>query len=150
MKGWSKGTTYVAVAMMAGGFLLIVLGWNGAASIDFVQGQIPYVISGGLAGVSLVVGGVALAVIQDMRRSTLTVTEKLEELTHIVAQGGSTAGPTAVPTDGSMVVAGRTTYHQSHCHLIEGRSDLQVMSASDASGRGLAPCRICEPQVAVS
>lgn len=150
MKGWSKGTTYISVAMMAGGFLLIVLAWNGAASVDFVQGQIPYLISGGLAGASLIIAGLVLAVIQDMRRSTLTLTEKLEELTEIVAKGQTGSGPTAVPTDGSMVVAGRTTYHNNGCHLIEGRSDLQVMSASDASGRGLAPCRICDPQIKVS
>lgn len=150
MKGWSKSTTYIAVAMMAGGFLLIVLGWNGAAGLDYVQGQLPYLISGGMAGFGLIVGGLVLAVIQEMRRSTLAVTEKLEELTQITLKGAGAGGPTAVPSDGSMVVAGRTSYHRSDCHLIDGRSDLQVMSGSDANSRGLAPCRICEPQVKAS
>ncbi len=150
MKGWSKGTTYVAVAMMAGGFLLLVLGWNGAANLDYVQGQVPYLISGGMAGAALIVGGLVLAVIQELRRSTLAVTEKLEELTELLVQGGAAGGPTAVPSDGSMVVAGRTSFHKSGCHLIDGRTDLQVMSATDASSRGLAPCRICEPQVKAS
>lgn len=150
MSGWSKNTTYVAVAMMAGGFLLLVLGWNGAASLDYVQGQVPYLISGGLAGVALVLGGLALAVIQELRRSTLAVTEKLEELTEITLKGGAATGPTVVPSDGSMVVAGRTSFHESGCHLIEGRGDLQVMSGEDARNRGLAPCRICEPKVKVS
>lgn len=150
MKGWSKSTIYISVAMMTGGFLLIVLGWNGAASLDYVQGQLPYLISGGMAGVGLIVGGLVLAVIQEMRRSTIAVTEKLEELTEVMAKGAGTGGPTVVPTDGSMVVAGRTSYHRSDCHLIDGRSDLQVMSTDDAAARGLAPCRICEPQVKVS
>jgi hypothetical protein len=150
MTGWSKSTTYIAVAMMAGGFLLIVLGWNGAANLDYVQGQLPYVISGGLAGVGLIGGGLALAIIQELRRGTLAVTEMLAELTEIVSQGASGGGPTAVPSDGNMVVAGRTSYHKSGCHLIDGRSDLQVMSAEDATARGLAPCRICEPQVKAS
>ncbi|MBW3658108.1 MAG: hypothetical protein KY457_05680 [Actinobacteria bacterium] len=148
MTGWSKSTIYVAVAMMTGGFLLIVLGWNGAANLDYVQGQLPYVISGGLAGVSLIAGGLALAVIQELRRGTLAITERLAELTELVSQGAAAAGgPTAVPSDGNMVVAGRTSYHKSGCHLIDGRTDLQVMSAEDAASRGLAPCRICEPQV---
>lgn len=81
--GWSKNTTYLAVAMMAGGFLLIVLGWNGAASKDFVQGQFPYLISGGLAGVSLVIGGVSLTIIQELRRSTATLAQRLD---HIASQ----------------------------------------------------------------
>lgn len=81
--GWSKNTTYLAVGMMAGGFLLIVLGWNGAASKDFVQGQFPYLISGGLAGVCLVVGGVALTIIQELRRSTATLAQRLD---HIATQ----------------------------------------------------------------
>jgi hypothetical protein len=151
MKGWTKSTTYIAVAMMTGGFLLIVLGWNGAADLDYVQGQVPYLISGGLAGIGLVVGGLVLAVIQEMRRSTMAITERIEELTEITVKGAAGAGgPTAVPSDGSMVVAGRTSYHRSTCHLIDGRSDLQVMSTEDAANRGLAPCRICEPQVKVS
>lgn len=152
MTGWSKSTIYIAVAMMAGGFLLIVLGWNGAANLDRVPGQVPYLISGGLAGIGLVAGGLTLAVIQELRRGTLAVTERLAELTEIIAQGAAASGtgPTAVPADGAMVVAGRTSYHKSGCHLIDGRSDLQVMSAEDATGRGLAPCRICEPQVKAS
>ena len=151
MTGWSKNTIYLAVAMMAGGFLLLVLGWNGAANLDYVQGQLPYVISGGLAGVGLIAGGLTLAVIQELRRGTLAVTERLAELTEIIAQGASsTGGPTAVPADGAMVVAGRTSYHKSGCHLIDGRSDLQVMSAEDATARGLAPCRICDPKVKAS
>lgn len=80
MKGWSKSTTYIAVVMMAAGFLLIVLGWNGAAGLDYVQGQLPYIISGGLAGVALVGAGLTLALVQELRRSTLEITEKLDEL----------------------------------------------------------------------
>lgn len=81
--GWSRNTTYLAVGMMAGGFLLIVLAWNGAASKDFVQGQFPYLISGGLAGVCLVIGGVALTIIQEMRRSTAALAHRLD---HIASQ----------------------------------------------------------------
>lgn len=78
--GSSQNTTYLAVGMMAAGFLLIVLAWNGAASVDFVQGQFPYLISGGLAGVCLVVGGVALTIIQEMRRSTAVLAQRLDLL----------------------------------------------------------------------
>lgn len=145
MKGWSKATTYLAVVMLALGFLLIVLGWNGAASVDTPQQQMPYVISGGLAGVGLVAAGLALLVIQEVRRATLLITQKLDQVADASIGAGAASGPSAVPTDGDMVIAGRTTYHTPSCHLVEGRQDLQVMSPSTASDRGLAPCRICEP-----
>lgn len=146
MKDWSKGTTYIAVGMLVMGFLLLVLGWNGAANLDYVQGQVPYVISGGLAGIGLIGAGLVMALIQESRRNTSMLAEKLDELTEIMAGAAAAGGPTAVPTDGSMVVAGRTSFHRSDCHLIDGRTDLQVMGLEDAKGRGLAPCRICEPK----
>ncbi len=145
MKGWSKNTTYIAVGMLVGGFLLLVLGWNGAAGIDYVPGQLPYVISGGLAGMGLIAGGLALVVVQELRRATVEISAKLEEMSEIVASGVGT-GPTAVPSDGDRIVAGRTSYHRPDCRLIASRADLQVMSPDAARERGLAPCRICEPK----
>ena len=152
MKTWSKGTVYLAVVLSAAGFLLIVLGWNGAAGKDFIQGQFPYVISGGIAGVALVAAGLTLALVQELRKQHADQLAKIDELIEAVAAGsGATAsGPTAVPDDGDKVVAGRTTFHAPSCHLVEGRSDLQVMSPRAAKDRGLAPCRICEPQQAES
>jgi hypothetical protein len=143
----SKNTMQLAVGLTAIGFLLIVLAWNGAASLDFVQGQIPFLISGGLAGVGLIGVGLTLALVMEMRRSNAQVVAKLEQVSELLAGAASaTAGPTAVPDDGTAVVAGRTTYHRPTCRLVEGRRDLQVMSPSDAGDKGLAPCRICEPQ----
>lgn len=90
MKGSSKTTAYLATTMMAAGFLLIVLGWNGAASLDHVQGQIPFLISGGLAGTGLIVGGVTLTAIQEMRRSTGVVAARLERIVDLLERE---AGP---------------------------------------------------------
>ncbi|HEX9888309.1 MAG TPA: hypothetical protein VGA69_02435 [Nitriliruptorales bacterium] len=148
MKTWSKGTVYLAVVLSAAGFLLIVLGWNGAAGKDFVQGQFPYVISGGIAGIALVMAGLTMALVQELRKHQAETVAKLDELVDAIVAGGGVAsgGPTAVPADGDKVVAGRTTYHVPSCHLVDGRSDLQIMGTAAAKDRGLAPCRICEPQ----
>lgn len=148
MMASAKSTTYLAVAMIVGGFLLIVLAWNGAAGVDFVQGQVPYLISGGLSGLSLVIGGVALLVVQEMRRSAAGVEARLDELVEIMAMSSRNQGPTGVPVDGNHVVAGRTSYHKPTCHLVAERNDLQAMSRETATDRGLAPCRICEPKAA--
>jgi hypothetical protein len=148
MNGAKNNIMQLAVGLGALGFLLIVLGWNGAASLDRVPGQMPYVISGGVAGMGLILTGLVLALVQENRRSTELLIAKLDEVGQNLAKqdGAAGAGLTAVPTDGSAVVAGRTTYHLPDCHLISGRDDLQTMGPDAATDRGLAPCRICEPQ----
>jgi hypothetical protein len=147
----SKNTMHLAVGFAAIGFLLIVLAWNGAASLDFVQGQIPFLISGGLAGVGLIGVGLTLALVMEIRRSSAQVAAKLDQVSELLAGAATaTAGPTAVPDDGRAVLAGRTTYHRSGCRLVEGRHDLQVMGTTAAIDKGLAPCRICEPEAAGS
>ncbi len=45
------------------GFIVIAIAWNGAAGVDYTQGQVPYLISGGLGGLCLVVVGAALVVV---------------------------------------------------------------------------------------
>lgn len=149
MSSWSKRTTYLSVGLMAAGFVLIVLAWNGAANLDYVQGQIPFLISGGVAGLGLIGGGLTLSLIQELRRSTGLLATKLDTLTELVSGGlaPAGAGPTAVPPD-DQVVAGRTSYHKPDCQLVDARSDLQTMGVTAAIDRGLAPCRICEPQPA--
>jgi hypothetical protein len=142
----SKLTMQLAVLIAAGGFLLLVLAWNGAANLDYVQGQIPYLISGGLAGVALVGVGLTLALVMEIRRAGVETAVRLEQIGELLAGGlGRQQGPTAVPRDGSAVVAGRTTYHQPSCRLVDGRTDLQVMGPDAAAAKGLAACRICEP-----
>lgn len=144
----SNGVIYTAVGMIGIGILLIVLGWNGAASVDFVSGQMPYVISGGVGGLALVGAGLALTVVHTMRQELAQLGNKLDELGTIIHESTDmrSGGPTAVPEDeGQQVIAGRTTYHAKSCHLVEGRDDLQVMSPPAARDRGLAPCRICKP-----
>lgn len=53
-------TTLVLVAVVVGGFALIGQGYRGAAALLFVPYQIPFLVSGALAGVAVVGGGLAL------------------------------------------------------------------------------------------
>ena len=62
------------------GFLLIFLGWNGAGSYDDVPAQFPYLISGGIAGLALVVLGAAFVVVDNQRRDRAEVQASLAEL----------------------------------------------------------------------
>lgn len=143
MRDWSPSLVHLSVGLMVAGFAVIALGWNGSASRDFVEGQLPYVISGGLAGLGLLASGLVLALVREVRRGAARIEAKLEWLAE---QGGVHAdrGPTVVPED-EMVVAGRTSYHDPDCHLVRGSTTTQPMDAETASARGLAPCRVCTP-----
>jgi hypothetical protein len=153
MQGWSKGTIYTAVGLVGLGGLLIALAWNGAASIggpiaglDYTQGQIPFLISGGIGGLALVGAGLAMVIVHSVRRDLLLLGLKLDQVVEAIRESGvGSVGPTAVPTEGARVAASRTTYHDLDCHIVEGREDMQLMAPDDARDRGLAACRVCKP-----
>ena len=80
MRNLTKSPLYTAVALVALGFVLIFFGWNGAAGKDYTQGQIPYLISGGIAGLALVLCGLAVVVVQAVRRESVLLASKLDRL----------------------------------------------------------------------
>jgi uncharacterized membrane protein len=125
------------------GFALIWAGWNGAASYNDIRKQFPFLISGGIAGLALVVVGVGLMVIQSQRADRVQLEANLTELRSIL--GRMTGVPALDGTDADaagLVVAGPSTYHRPGCRLVAGR-DLPPMTPGQASAAGLEPCRIC-------
>jgi len=80
----NKTTTYLSTALIVGGFLLIALAWNGAASFFRVDEQIPYIVSGGLTGIGMIMAGCTLAVVQELRKSAAELGAKVEKLTGAV------------------------------------------------------------------
>jgi hypothetical protein len=142
------------IVLCVAGLVLIFLGWNGAAETDRVASQMPYIISGGLAGVALCVIGAALLVTAGARSERVRLQASVEELREalqrtaeaaVVAGGTGSGAPVRgghVPSDGT-VLAGPTAYHVAGCRLIEGQSGLSPMTEAAAKERGLDPCRIC-------
>jgi hypothetical protein len=147
-----RSPTATAVMLVGLGFVFVYFGWDGAAEKDTIQQQFPYLISGGIVGLGLILGGLTVAIVQTLRRESSTLAGKLDELADVLGRVGEEVGvavsPTAVPDHGDLVMAGRTTYHRPDCRLVEGRSGTQAMSPEAAAGRGLAPCRICNPAAA--
>jgi drug/metabolite transporter (DMT)-like permease len=143
---WNQFGGQLGVGLCVAGLLLIFLGWNGAASWDRVPSQFPYLISGGIAGLSLVIIGAALFVVQSQRADRARLESKLGELRDAIqnlatSDGSSTAGAIGA----GIVVAGPTTFHRPDCRVIDGRGPLPTMSYNDALARGLHPCRTCAP-----
>jgi hypothetical protein len=154
---WSKLGGVLGIIYCLVGLFLVFLGWNGAATYDRISEQFPYLISGGIAGLCLVVIGAALIVTDRNRadRAALqaSIAELRDALDRVAGDGSAGALPppaaaaaatAAVPT-ADVVVAGDDSYHRVDCRLVEGRDDLARLTVGVAVGRGLTPCRVCAP-----
>lgn len=141
----------LGVGLTLAGFLLVFLGWNGAASRNFVPAQFPYLISGGIAGLCLVVVGVGTIVVQNHRTDRAELQKTLDRLIEVVEHTGLArpnghAPATRAPLDaGGELVAGRSSYHRADCRLARGRGEAEPVTVEEASQRGLEPCRVCHP-----
>lgn len=130
------------------GFLVLFLGWNGAASTNYVPAQFPYLISGGLAGVAIVIVGAAMIVVQNQRTDRARVEAALARLGALLERQGSgvaAAVPGVDPGLGAYVVAGSTSYHQVGCQLPEAREEAHLVPLEDIRTSSLEPCRVCRP-----
>ena len=85
---WSRLGGQLGVGLCALGFLLVFLGWNGAASVDRIQSQFPYLISGGIAGLCFVVLGVGMIVVQNQRADRAALQATLRELQGALERAG--------------------------------------------------------------
>ena len=98
----------LGVGLCVAGFLLVFLGWNGAASRNFLPAQFPYLISGGITGLCLVVVGVGTIVVQNQRADRAALQRTLEQLIEAVEHAGAarTNGAGARPSPGDLVAGG--------------------------------------------
>jgi len=152
MKNMIKLGAVLGVAYCVAGFVLIFLGWNGAASEDREAAQLPYVISGGIAGLALVVVGGALIVAQSLRADRVELRAAIDDLRAAIDRGG--AGATAAAVAGASsgvaatVVCGPESYHRAGCRLVEGQAETTTMSREEAVASGRSACRVCTPDAA--
>ena len=134
---WDKLGGQLGILYCVVGLLLIFLGWNGAASYDRVPAQIPYVVSGGLAGLALVVHrrrrcsssyghrtdrAALQATLEDLR-------DALERSAGGRPRSAAVARGRADGDEPTACSPGPNAYHRPDCTLIEGQSGLTPMSA---------------------
>lgn len=147
MKEWlGKLGGQLGVGLCVVGFLLVFLGWNGAASRNFLPAQFPYLISGGIAGLCFVVLGVGTIIVQNQRADRAELQRTLEQLIEAMERIAAPRPNGQVEqrtSDG--LVAGRDSYHRADCRLVQGRSESVVVTLEEAVERGLNRCRVCNP-----
>ena len=67
--------------------------------------------------------------------------------------GAERSGPTPPPDSNAVVIVpGIARYHRAGCILIRflGSDDIQTSTAQEATAKGCAPCRACEPDKPLS
>lgn len=127
------------------GLVLIWAGWNGAATYNDIRQQFPYLISGGISGLALVLIGVGLFVVQSQRADRVQLEANLVELRRILDRMTGVPRSNGSDAGGPKVLAGPTAYHRPDCRLVEGREGLKTMTTEAAEAEGLGPCRTCNP-----
>jgi hypothetical protein len=81
VRKWATNSPVSAgLALVVAGFIALFLAWNGASGIDYVEGQLPYLISGGLVGMGLIGAGLTVVNIQARRADQTELLHRLEEL----------------------------------------------------------------------
>src|SRR5688572_26667247 len=143
---WNKLGGQLGIGYIVAGLALIFLGWNGAASYDRAESQIPYLISGGIAGLALVIVGAGLLIVQAQRANRNATAADIAELRDAVerlASGGAAPAPAVSGGSGDVaVVAGPGSYHRDDCRMVEGQAGAVPMFRGEAKEHGLTPCRI--------
>lgn len=72
--------TYVGIAVAAAGFVLIAVAWSSVAAQTSVALQLPYLVSGGITGLALVMVGLTIVSVAARRRDAVLREQQTELL----------------------------------------------------------------------
>lgn len=136
------------------GVLLVLIGWLGTARTPLVFEQVPYVVSGGLLGLALVVIGGFLyfsywqtLVIRALRDNQSELNASLLRIEGLLAAAPA-AGAVSSPAPGSstpdelVATATGSMLHRPDCSVVVGRDRLRPVTAG---APGMTPCSLCQP-----
>jgi hypothetical protein len=78
--------TYVGIAVAAAGFVAIIFTWGKVAALTAVPLQLPYLVSGGLTGLGLIMIGVTLINVQAKRQDAAVRDRQMDQLSEVLAE----------------------------------------------------------------
>lgn len=144
---WENVRPVVGWVLAALGALALFLGWFGVSGQALTAKQLPYLVSGGLVGIALIImAGVFLAT-EDFRRQVtrLSVLErKVDDLLALLTTDEPVDAGVPRPAQLVALPTG-TVYHRADCTLVAGKPAVAPVDAAAIAGRDLAPCRVCDP-----
>jgi len=152
---WSAVRPVFGWVLAALGALALFLGWYGVSGEALTSKQLPYLVSGGLTGIALVVVASAFLATEDIRRQLSRVDDlqrKVDDLYSLFVEDLAAPAPiesavTAPGTTTGAVVAlpAGSSFHRAECALAAGKADAAVVDARVIRARKLRPCRVCDP-----
>jgi len=96
----------LSIVLIAAGFVAIGLGWRGAARSLIVAEQLPFLISGGVGGLALIVAGAGTLAVQSSRYWSARERQRLDLLVaRASASDGVSYQPGSEPSSMSRVSA---------------------------------------------
>jgi hypothetical protein len=152
--GWTAADVWLllaAVCFVAGAITLIVT-WYEISGLALLAEQLPYLASGGLGGLALVIAGSSCLSAGRSARIEARLVELLSIATEPIGGPGNATDPgfglepiatvAAEPEGEVLTVPGGTTYHRPHCRLIAGK-EASTLPLREATEQGLTPCPVC-------
>ncbi|MFN2613857.1 MAG: hypothetical protein ABR552_03450 [Actinomycetota bacterium] len=143
---------YLGIALIVIGGIVLYRGYDGAAHNPLVQAQMPFLISGGIFGLALMMlGGISLGVYvilrvqADLRSELNEVRVSVDQLADVTAKRALSGSNGASANGFVMVTRGSSTYHKPDCSLVQRSGSANPVAKADAAQRGLTACRICRP-----
>jgi len=139
----------VGAIMVPLGVALIILGWYGASHKPLIIQQFPYLISGGILGLGLMItGGLAYfgywitRLVHENREHSAQLLLAIEKIGALAIEDD---GPAALAGDGVLVAtATGNMLHRPDCPVVANREGVRRVKANT---KGFVPCKICEPDV---
>jgi len=158
---WRRARPWVGWGFALLGGLALFLGWYGVSGEALTAKQLPYLVSGGLTGIGLLVLAAVFLATDDIHRQLARVDDlerKIDELHALFVEelaappaASSTLSPTseqdAAPADLAAVVAlpSGVSFHRPGCALVAGKAEAVTVDNAVVRRRGLRPCRVCDP-----
>jgi hypothetical protein len=156
---WSAVRPVLGWVLAGLGALALLLGWYGVSGQALTAKQLPYLFSGGLTGIGLLVIAAVFLATEDVRRQLDRLGEverKVDALYALFAAdiSDATSAETATTavisrpaTDALVALPAGTSYHRAGCMLVANQANAQPVDSATVTERGLTPCRICDPQL---
>lgn len=144
---------YAGLGLVVLGLVVVYLGYNGTAQHTNLVQQFPFLVSGGIAGLALVVVGAAVLVGSLIINAQTAVRAELSDLRDELAEFAEafsrsrfeSASPEHSSNGYVMVSRGGSSFHATSCRLVEAKDDMRPVPKPEAERLGLLACRICKP-----
>lgn len=146
---------YAGVALVALGLIVLYLGYNGTATNALQVKQIPYLVSGGFAGLALIVLGAAgitasvlLMVEAGIRDGLGVLNDSVQEMTEVLSRRAFDPAAATAPLNGTALVTvsrGAASFHRPDCRLVATKTTVRTLPREEAESNGLLACRVCKP-----